>query len=219
MHLFALRHQRKARERIGVLAANQPADAANPGVRDHQPCAVARIPGKLLKERRHQLAMVHQNASVIADQQVAVPQSADAGRVALAEAQGNEHLRARCGLADAGDLRAIGKDRGGGEAFEMLMCPDRRMQRRPERKARNEAFRKHHQLGTIAGGLIDPASCFLGGSGGIEPDRGSVRRGGLEAVSTVHLDLLCTQAIGWQPLGGCTARRFQDTDLEPMPPV
>src|SRR5213078_3750059 len=66
VNLLALGHQGEAGERVGVLAADQDADAAQPRLAHTQTGAVAIGPRELLPERRHELAVVIEHAAVAA---------------------------------------------------------------------------------------------------------------------------------------------------------
>ena len=77
MHLFALRDQRVARQRVGILAADQHADLADVRVADAQSFTVAVGPDQLFIKCRHQLAVMVDEVAVAVDQQVGVPQATD----------------------------------------------------------------------------------------------------------------------------------------------
>ena len=155
MDLLALRDQRIARERIGVLAADQHPELADLGVADREACAVAVRPDQLLVERRNQLAVMVEDRAIRADQQVRVPQAADRSRRALADADRDEDAVLAGGVAKLLHLRARHLDRVGGEPLEIFMVLDRRLHRRPDRKARHERFRECDQPRAGARGLRD----------------------------------------------------------------
>src|SRR3972149_1121365 len=92
MTLLALRHQRVTRQRVGIFAADQRPQSADSGIAHLEPCAIAVGPDELLVERRHELAMVVQYRAVIADQQVGVPETADAGIASFVDADRNKNF-------------------------------------------------------------------------------------------------------------------------------
>ena len=67
MHLLPLCNQGVARERVGVLTADQHADLADVGTADTQARAVAICPDQLLVKCRHQLAVVVDEVAVGVD--------------------------------------------------------------------------------------------------------------------------------------------------------
>ena len=180
MDLLALRHQREARERVGVLAADQHAEATQARVAHAQTGAVAVGPRELLPERGHELAVVVEDRAVLADQHVAVPETADAVRGALVEAERHDDAGAARGVGDALQLRPRAADAAGREALEPLVIVDRRDHRRPERERRNVRLGERDQRRTLACGLGDEAARLGHGLLRIEEDRRHVRCRGLE---------------------------------------
>ncbi len=107
MHLFALRHQRIARERVRVLATDQHAQAPDLGRHHSQAPRVAIRPNELLVERRNQLAMMVEDRAVGADQHIRVPEAADAGLGPFRDPDRNDHAVRTRRHADFGQLRSI----------------------------------------------------------------------------------------------------------------
>src|SRR3546814_13371764 len=83
MNEFALRQQREARERVGILAARQRPERPHGRVINTDPGAVAARPCELLGPGRDELAVAPEQAAVCAEDQVAIVVRADAHRVAL----------------------------------------------------------------------------------------------------------------------------------------
>ena len=151
MHLFALRDQRVARERVGILAADQHADLADVRVADAQAFTVAIGPDQLLVKRRHQLAVMVDERAVGIDQQVGVPQAADRNRRALADADRNDDGIVSRGSAERGHLGPGHLDRICREALEEFVTLDGRLHRRPHRETGHEGFGKGDQAGRRPG--------------------------------------------------------------------
>ena len=136
MDLFAFRHQREAGERIGVLAADQHAEPSDLGVDDAQAAGVAVRPDELLVVGGHQLAMPVEHRAVRSDQEIGVPDAADARIGSLGEADGDMDAVQPRGHTDlvertVADLLCLRDQR----SKEMVVV-DRRLQGSPDRKSR-----------------------------------------------------------------------------------
>jgi len=100
--VFALGDHRSAHQRHQVLAADQPAQAADVGVEHHQVVGVALAPEQTLGEGRHQLAMAPHHRTVGREEDQAVVDRADCGpRIHLVAAQHDVDPRLARGVRDA----------------------------------------------------------------------------------------------------------------------
>jgi hypothetical protein len=184
--LLALAHQRVAGQRVGVLAADQRADAADARVGHAQACTIAGRPDELLVERGHELAVLHEQLPLVADEQVRVPDAAHTGRAAFAHADGDEDAAAPRLGGDALHLGAIGVDAVFHHRSEQVMVVDRRPQRSPYRKRRDERLRKRYQRRTMRGRLADQRQRLVGGGAPIEKHWCRVRGGHLHNCPLCH---------------------------------
>src|SRR2546427_2262461 len=176
VNLLALGHQGEAGERVGVLAADQDADATQPRLAHTQTGAVAIGPRELLPERRHELAVVIEHAAVVADEHVGVPEAPDALLRPLVESEGDEDAGPARRRGDALELRPRAAHGVGGESPEPAVVVDGRGQRRPDRKRGNIRLREGDELGAVTGGLVDEALRLGHGLLEIEEDRRDVCR-------------------------------------------
>src|SRR5207249_10174600 len=110
------------------------ADAAQGRLAHAQACAVAVGPRELLPERGHELPVMVQDRAVLADEDVAVPEAADAVGRALVEAERHDHAVAARGAGDALQLAAGAAKRACGQALEPLVVVERRRDGGPERE-------------------------------------------------------------------------------------
>src|SRR6185369_13814805 len=74
--LLALRDQRIARQRIGILSADEHPYAPDRSIDHPQTTGIARRPHQLLIKCRNELAVVIEDRTIVADQQVRVPDAA-----------------------------------------------------------------------------------------------------------------------------------------------
>ena len=184
VHLLALGHQGVARQRVGVLAADQRADPPDLGRGDAQSARVAVGPDELFVERRHELAVVVENAAVGADQQVRIPQAADAGVRAFADADRDMDAMLARRRGKPRHLLAVATHGLHGEGAEEIVILDRRAQRRPYRKAGHETLRERDQRRALGGGLADERYAFSTVRGAIEKHRRDMAGSGFEAWVT-----------------------------------
>lgn len=125
MQLFALRHETPACERIGVLATYQASELATAsGLDDLQARAVSGRPHKLLVESGHQLAVVVEYHSCIADEDRSVPDAADAVVRALVKTYMGEDAMLSAGLLECAHLLAVDQQAFARESGEEIVVVD-----------------------------------------------------------------------------------------------
>ena len=106
-------------KRIRVLATNQRANPPNP-VRcdDTQSSCISVRPRQFLIERRHQLPLMVDNFSLVADQHSRIPKTAEAHRRPLIEPNVRPYIVLRARLLQRTDLGSIDVQTLRGEAVE-----------------------------------------------------------------------------------------------------
>src|SRR5579863_10488965 len=127
MHVLALGEQREASERIGVLAADQRAYSSSLCLDDPQSAAIAIRPCELFPIGRHQLAMAVQNASVVSNQEVGIPDACRTDRRAFVDSDRDDDAMAPRGFLQAGDLRPGNLDCARCEFEKEVVYIDRRV--------------------------------------------------------------------------------------------
>jgi hypothetical protein len=170
VQLLALRHQAVARQRVGVLPAHQCADTADRRVNHTQAAAVAVAPGQLLPEGGHQFAVAIQDAAVVADEQVGIPDAADADFGGLVDADRHHHTVLASGSAHPVDGRMVDGHGALGHAHEELVVLDRCAHAGPDRESADVGFRKGHDLGAMGRRFGDQRASLVDGGVKIEVD-------------------------------------------------
>lgn len=122
VQLFALGHERETRERVGVLAAEQSADAAAGfGGDDAEAVPVAGAPDEFLVEGRHEFAVVREDASLVRDEDGGVPEAPQRRGAALGEADVCVDLGLGAGLLQLLDFWARDDEGLGAELGEEMV--------------------------------------------------------------------------------------------------
>lgn len=174
---LALRQQREACERVGILPARQRAERPDRRVMDADRTAVAARPGQLFGPGRHQLAVPPQQAAVGADDQVAVIKRADADRIALVDADDDRTVMVTRGVAQRRDFGTVDTHRRAIKPFVPVGALDRRHQPVPIGIGGNEHFGEGDELCPIARRFGDQRARLVDGARGVEENgRGLHRR-------------------------------------------
>ncbi len=118
MNELALCQQREASQRIGVLAARQPAESAKLRVINPQTRSIAAGPGELLRPRRYQLTMLAHDPPVGSDEYEGVVQNAQGNGAALIHSNDDMGTGFPGSVADDGNFRSRHQNRGTHELFE-----------------------------------------------------------------------------------------------------
>src|SRR5260221_7780146 len=137
MDLLALRHERITRERIGVLATDQHTEPPDLGLYDAQPAAVAIRPDQLLEVSWDQVAVVIDDVAAGTDEEIGIPETADAGVGSFGDAERYHDAVSPGGHPDFCNFGAVEPQRLRGESLEEVVRQDRRLQASPNRKSGN----------------------------------------------------------------------------------
>ena len=154
VELFPLGDQRIARKSIGVLAADESADAADLGVVNIQSGAVAEGPNELLAPGGEQLAMVTDQVPLTVEQQVGVPHGAEGVVALFADTDGEEDLIL---AGDAGNAIESGAGNGYGVLKQALiegMLIHRRDKQAPEGEGGNKGLGENNDIGAVFFSLL-----------------------------------------------------------------
>jgi hypothetical protein len=108
---FALREQREARQRVGVLAAGKGTNRPVRRLVGAQAAAVAARPGQLLGEGRHELAVAPEQRSIRPEHEVGVVDRAEAQRAAFIDPNYDIGPSGARGMRQQVGLRARNEDR------------------------------------------------------------------------------------------------------------
>lgn len=185
----AFRREREHRQRIGILAANQPAHRPEARLKGSERIAVTAGMHQPLADRRHDLLVLADERAVGADVKLGVEQCADRVRNFLAHA--DDHVSAggtrrgaqgrRLGprnfhrVLEQFDRQPIG-DRAGGD---VMMIPDR--------MRRNETLGKADDARAVAACFANEAARLVGRTGTVEKHRRRLHGSHLDGfVSVTH---------------------------------
>ena len=124
--------------------------------------------------------MMIEQAAVVPDQDIAVPDTTQTGFGTLVDADRNKHLMCTGTTGKLFDFRSRYADRRLRQPAKKIMILDRRAYCTPERKRRNERFGKCDQARPVRRSFLDQNAGFVDRSLGIEEHRRDMHRCGFE---------------------------------------
>ena len=201
VHLFSLRNERIARQRVGILAADEGAELADRRVQHTQGGSVAEAPHHLFRIRRHELAVPEQDVSLGSDNEIGVIECAERIGRPLVHADDDVGPSAPSRFAQARGRGTWYFDRVLDELDMEGRRPEGIFQPDPVWVPRHKCFRKGDEIRARARRFGDERADLVEGALAVQEDRGSLNRGGFEFRKNVaHRNLLpCAHAAGATP--------------------
>src|SRR5262249_15775128 len=129
--------------------------------------------------------MVIQENSFIRDQNVAIPQTADTGWIALTETHRNEYTFSTCSLSKPLHFLSIYENQVCNYLTKERMILNRSPQSRPNRETGKKRFRKRNKLGTVPCCFTNEITRLVKSRFTVEINRSSVNRSGFKAGKTL----------------------------------
>ncbi len=173
---LTLGQQGEAGQRVGVLPADQRPEPPAVQLDRAQIVGVAVRPRQTLVPGGHQFAAVVDQVPAAIEDQIGVPQLAQAVGVAFVDTHRQHHPVGAGDRPDPLGLRPGHHQRGGHQPFMESVLVDRRQHPVPDRETGDETLPAHHQLRPAGGRLGDHGVEFVQRRRQVQKDRGGQHR-------------------------------------------